>query len=201
MDIKLTKQDRILIKTPKQVADVMQRILKRESEISKTREHFWVIGLDGETRILYVELVSLGARASTTAEPMQVFKLALQKNAVNLILCHNHTGVNVEPSMSDKDTTDRLIQVGKIIDIGIYDHIIISDKTKKFMSFEETGLMDKLQQSRMYVPSFNQTQAIKNAAKFERTQEMVRVMRSKKMSVKLIAEITGLTERQIKRIK
>lgn len=179
----------------------MQRILKRESEISKIREHFWVIGLDGDTRILYVELVSLGTHESAPVEPMQVFKLALQKNALNLILCHNHTGTNIAPSMNDKDTTDRLIQVGKIIDIEVYDHIIISHKTKLFVSFEETGLMDKLQQSRMYVPSYKQTQAIKKAAQFEGKQDMVRVMKKKKMSVKLIAEITGLTARQIERIQ
>lgn len=201
MNIKLTKQDKILIRTPRQVADVMQRILKRESEISKAREHFWVIGLDSDHRLLYVELVSLGARQSTPVEPMQVFKLALQKNAVTLILCHNHTSVNLTPSSNDKEITDRLIQVGKIIDIEIYDHIIISDKTKLFVSFEERGLIDELQHSRIYVPNYNQAKAIMKAAKFEGKQEMVRVMKKKKMSANLISEITGLTVRQIQRIK
>jgi DNA repair protein RadC len=68
----------------------MQQILLREDKIDQNREHFWVIGLANNNRILFIELVSLGTVNRTLVEPMEVYSLALQKRAVKIILCHNH---------------------------------------------------------------------------------------------------------------
>ncbi|HZS80961.1 MAG TPA: JAB domain-containing protein, partial [Herbaspirillum sp.] len=63
--------------------------------------------------ILYIELVSLGSVKSTIVEPMNVYRFAVMKNAVRVIAVHNHPSGNLTPSPHDKDTTDRLIQVGR----------------------------------------------------------------------------------------
>lgn len=60
---------------------------------------------------------------------MEVFSFALQKRAVKIILCHNHPSGELNPSDADKDVTDRLIQVGIILNCHVADHLIITPKT------------------------------------------------------------------------
>ncbi len=133
MDIKLTEEDKIKILNSDDIYGIMQRILLREDKIDQDREHFWVIGLANNNRILFIELVSLGTVNKTLAEPMEVFSYALQKRAVKIILCHNHPSGELKPSEGDKNVSDKLIQVGIIVDTEVIDHLIISDKS--YLSF------------------------------------------------------------------
>ncbi|MCX8665220.1 hypothetical protein J3U09_08780 [Gilliamella sp. B2889] len=48
-------------------------------------------------------------------------------------------------SEADKDITDRLIPVGRILNIDLIDHLIITPKP--YISFRSTNLMGKLEQS------------------------------------------------------
>ena len=57
---------------------------------------------------------------------MEVFSFALQKQAVKVILVHNHPSGDLTPSEADKDLSDRLIQVGLLVNVPIVDHFIIS---------------------------------------------------------------------------
>ena len=47
------------------------------------------------------------------------------------------------------DLTDRLIQVGIILDIPVLDHLIIS--TNSYLSFLDLGIMDELLKSAKWV--------------------------------------------------
>ncbi|WP_417800293.1 JAB domain-containing protein, partial [Tenacibaculum sp.] len=109
MDIKLTEQEKIKILNSDDIYGIMQKVLLRESKIDQNREHFWVIGLANNNRILFIELISLGTVNATLVEPMEVFSFALQKRAVKIILCHNHPSGELKPSEADKDISDRLI--------------------------------------------------------------------------------------------
>ncbi|NQY01480.1 MAG: JAB domain-containing protein, partial [Flavobacteriaceae bacterium] len=145
MNIKLTEAERIKILNSDDLYGIMQKILLREQKIDQNREHFWVIGLENNNRILFIELISLGTVNKTFAEPMEVFSLALQKRAVSIILCHNHPSGELKPSNEDKDITDRLIQVGIIVDLKVIDHLIISNKS--YLSFKDIGLLQELEKS------------------------------------------------------
>ena len=125
MNIKLTEAERIKILNSDDLYGIMQKILLREHKIDQNREHFWVIGLENNHRILFIELISLGSVNKTIAEPMEVFSFALQKRAVKIVLCHNHPSGELKPSDADKDITDRLIQVGIIVETEVVDHLII----------------------------------------------------------------------------
>nr|VFK32776.1 MAG: DNA repair protein RadC [Candidatus Kentron sp. MB]VFK35789.1 MAG: DNA repair protein RadC [Candidatus Kentron sp. MB]VFK77492.1 MAG: DNA repair protein RadC [Candidatus Kentron sp. MB] len=39
---------------------------------------------------------------------MEILRVAVLKNAVSVVLVHNHPAENVTPSDADKDLTDRL---------------------------------------------------------------------------------------------
>jgi DNA repair protein RadC len=152
MNISLSDEEKIKILNGNDLYQIMQKILLREEKIDQDREHLWVVGLATNSRILFIELISLGSVNSTIAEPMEVFSFALQKRSVRLILVHNHPSGELMPSEEDKDHTDRLIQVGKIVNLEVYDHLIISTNT--YLSFRDTGLLDQLKMSTKYVPPY-----------------------------------------------
>lgn len=163
MEIRLTDKDKKHISNPADVYGIMQRILLRENKIDREKEHFWIIGMDTAGYILYIELVSLGSVNATIVEPMNVYRIAVMKNASRVIAIHNHPGGSMTPSENDKDVTDRLIQVGRILNITLEDHLIISTTT--YMSFKAVGLMDKLEASLLYVPTFQIIEQIRKEEK------------------------------------
>ncbi|MEO1385510.1 MAG: JAB domain-containing protein, partial [Bacteroidota bacterium] len=128
MTIRLSDKDKIKVLNSGDLYGIMQRILLRENKIDRDREHFWVVGLASNLRILFIELVSLGTVNKAIVEPMEVFSLALQKRAIYVILVHNHPSGDLIPSKEDKDVTDRLIQTGLIVNTLVLDHLIISEE-------------------------------------------------------------------------
>lgn len=148
MDIKLTKHD----EGTDDVYSIMQRVLLRDNQIDQEKEHLWMIGMNQAGYILYIELIALGGYKSVDVEPMNVFRVAVMKNASWVILVHNHPLGSLTPSDADKDITDRLIQVGRILNIDLIDHLIITPKS--YISFRKTKLMDELEQSLKYVPTY-----------------------------------------------
>jgi len=203
MDIKLTKEERIKILNSDDIYGIMQRILLRENKIDQNREHFWVIGLENNNRILFIELISLGTVNKTIAEPMEVFSFALQKRAVKIVLCHNHPSGELKPSEADKDTSDKLIQVGIIVDTQVLDHLIISDKS--YLSFNDIGLLDELKLSTKYVPKYVLEQRIKKEAteiaETKKAIEIAKQLKRKGIDENTIAESTGLSLKEVEKLK
>lgn len=206
MNVPLSEEDKIKVLNGDDLYGIMQRILMREEKIDQDREHFWVVGLANNNRILFIELISLGSVNATMAEPMDVFSFALQKRAVSIILVHNHPSGEVQPSDADKDLTDNLIQVGKIVRTHVYDHLIVTDKT--YYSFRSSGLLDVLKQSLKYAPPYELERKMQERAK-ELTERGATLAKSdmvlkgfeKGLSIELIAELTGLSIEEIKLIK
>lgn len=210
MTIELSDKQKIKLLNSDDVYTVMQGILLREEKIDQEKEHFWMIGLANNNRILYIELVSLGSVNAVTVEPMNVFRVAVLKGAVKAIIVHNHPSGELKPSDSDKDLTDRLIQVGRILNIPIIDHLVIS--VNSYMSFVDTGLFEQLEDSTKWVPAFELIERIKKEEKKIRDQavqeekektikKVVKIARRKGLSVDDIAELTGLTPEEIAKIK
>lgn len=210
MTIELSDKQKIKLLNSDDVYTVMQGILLREEKIDQEKEHFWMIGLANNNRILYIELVSLGSVNAVTVEPMNVFRVAVLKGAVRAIIAHNHPSGELKPSDADKDLTDRLIQVGRILNIPIVDHLIIS--VNSYLSFVDTGLFEQLEQSLKWVPAFEIAERIKKQEKKIREQavqeekekaikKIARNALKKGLPVDVIAELTGLTPEEIAKIK
>ena len=130
------------------------------------------VSLDINNRLLHVELISLGSYTSTVVEPMNAFRVALIKGSIKVILVHNHPGGNLDPSADDKEVTDRLIQVGRILNVPVYDHLIISTTT--FFSFRNSGLLADLETSLKWLPQYQFIERIK-AEEAKIRKEAVRV--------------------------
>ncbi|WBX75339.1 JAB domain-containing protein [Tenacibaculum ovolyticum] len=203
MDIKLAEEEKIKILNSEDIYRIMQKILLRENKIDQNREHFWVIGLANNSRILFIELISLGSINKTIAEPMEVFSFALQKRAVRIILCHNHPSGELQPSEEDKNISDRLIQVGIIVNTEVLDHLIISDKN--YLSFADTGLLNELKKSTKYVPKYVLEQQIRKEAveiaNNKKTVEIAKEFKRNGVDNETIALSTGLSLMEIEKLK
>lgn len=163
MDIKLGKNDKRYIEGSDDVFSIMQRVLLRENKIDKEKEHFWIIGMNEAGYILYIELIALGSVKAVNIEPMNVYRVAVMKNATRVIAIHNHPTGRLAPSKADLDITDRLIQVGCILNIALVDHLIIS--TEAYESFRSMGIMDDLEKSLTYIPTYQVVEQIRKEEK------------------------------------
>jgi DNA repair protein RadC len=162
MNVELTEEQKIKILNSSDVYMVMKQILMRENKIERDHEHVWCVCLDPGNKILNIELVSLGAINETVLQPMQVFRIAILKGAVKLIMVHNHPHGELEPSEGDKDVTDRMIQVGNIVNVEVLDHLIITELY--YYSFKDDGLMAELRKSTKWVPTYIEIDRIKKEA-------------------------------------
>lgn len=102
-------------------------------------EEFWVLLLNRSNRIIERINISKGGVSGTVVDVKIIFKVALEKLASALILFHNHPSGSLKPSEADVRLTKRMKDAGKIMDIPILDHLIVSDS--KYFSFADEGLL------------------------------------------------------------
>ncbi len=198
MNVRLSKEQKIKVLNSDGVYTVMQSILLRENQIRRNQEHFWVVGLDNKNKILFVELISLGASNRVTVNPPEVFRMAIYKLAVKMILVHNHPSGSLTPSDADLDLTDRMMKTGKLIKIEVLDHLIISEK--EHFSFESEGIIDDLKKTGKYEIIDREKARLQDwkirleseKAKKDEKLAIAKKMKAEGMDEKLIKKMTGL---------
>lgn len=102
-------------------------------------EEFWVLMLSQNCKILGKELISKGGINATIADPKVIFSAALRYSAVNIMLSHNHPSGNLKPSQADIDLTKKIAAAGRLLDIKVLDHLIITDSS--YYSFADEGVI------------------------------------------------------------
>lgn len=102
-------------------------------------EEFWIICLSRANKILYKTQVSKGGVSGTVADIKVIFKTAIEQLASALIVAHNHPSGQLKPSQSDIQLTKKLVETGKIMDIPVLDHLIVTDAA--YFSFADEGLI------------------------------------------------------------
>lgn len=102
-------------------------------------EIFSVLFLDNNHRLLAFEKLFHGTINEATVYPRKIVQRALEHNAAAILLAHNHPSGRCEPSPADKQITQVLWTILKIIDVRILDHIIVTCTNS--YSFAEHGLI------------------------------------------------------------
>ncbi len=206
MNVRLTQDQKIQLNDPNGVYKIMQQILMRENKFGRNQEHFWVIGLDNQNKILFIELVGLGAVNRVNANPPDVFRMGIYKLAVKMILVHNHPSGRLEASEADIDMTDRMIKVGDIVKIEVLDHLIISETG--FLSMIDQGIFDKLKKNGRYQVIDRDLAEYKEMkleielelAEKKKSLEIAKVLKKQGVDVEIIKKSTGLTKWEIKKL-
>ncbi len=122
------------ITSPKEVADVFIPLL-----IDDLKEKFIVVCLNTANKIIRYEVISVGNLNSSIVHPREIFKVAIENNSASIILIHNHPSGNPEPSNEDIQITKKIVESGKILNIPVFDHIIIAGTSHS--SFVEKHLL------------------------------------------------------------
>jgi DNA repair protein RadC len=206
VNVELNETQKVKIINDKTLFPVMREILMRDNQIDQTKEHFWAVGLATNNILLYIELVSLGSLRQTIVEPMEVFSWALQKKVDKLILVHNHPSGELRPTPEDLDLTDRLIQVGIIVNLPVVDHLIISPDGH--YSFNRKGDITRLHKSKKYVPGYVQVEQFKKEAqrlgeemgKKEEKTKIAKQLKWEGIDIEIIAKSTGLSKEEIEKL-
>jgi len=108
--------------------------------INKVKEHFYVIYLDTKSNILDIKLLFIGNISSCIIDIGEIFKHAYLLSASSFICVHNHPSGDVKPSKNDDVNTLKIIKTGKLQNILLKDHIIIS-KDKYYSYYENSNFM------------------------------------------------------------
>ncbi len=127
------------VKRSESVANIFRAILASECDVDRDKEHFWVMGVNHALKLKYIELVSLGILDQTIAAPREIFRFAIMKAVHGIILCHNHPSGETRPSEQDIYTTRNLKEAGKILQINVYDHVILTENSH--FSLGDAGLL------------------------------------------------------------
>jgi len=116
------KPEGLKIKHAEDVLPLVQHYADRR------QEHFIVVSLNGANEVLNVRVVTKGLVNRTQVHPREVFADVIADRACAVILAHNHTSSNLEPSDEDLAVTERLKAAGKILGIQVLDHLIFNQK-------------------------------------------------------------------------
>jgi DNA repair protein RadC len=109
------------ISSPADIAKIFIPLLRDE-----VKEVFIVVCLSTANKIIKWEKISIGNLNSNVVHPREVYKVAIENNSANIILIHNHPSENTEPSKDDISLTKQLVEAGKLMNIQVFDHIIIA---------------------------------------------------------------------------
>jgi DNA repair protein RadC len=95
-----------------------------------------MILLNTNNRVLGIVNLSTGGSASTVMDCKILFTIALKATATSIIICHNHPSGNLRPSSEDIRITEKIKQGGKLLDITVHDHLIVSENAYLSMADE-----------------------------------------------------------------
>ena len=102
-------------------------------------EEFHVLTLDAQNRITRDLLITRGILNSSLVHPREVFRAAIAEAAASVIVVHNHPSGQPSPSADDRAVTAQLVEAGRILDLPVYDHVIVGGD--EYFSFAEAGLL------------------------------------------------------------
>lgn len=91
------------------------------------QENMKLLLLNTKSRLIGTTDISRGTVNASIISPRELFVEALQKNAVYIILLHNHPSGDPTPSEADICATNKISKAGEMIGIDLLDHIIIGD--------------------------------------------------------------------------
>lgn len=101
------------------------------------KEEFWVLFLNRANKVIMKDQISSGGVNGTVADLRIIFKKALELLASGIILAHNHPSGNLRPSHEDDQMTKKLVEAGRLLEIPVIDHLIVTENG--YYSYADEG--------------------------------------------------------------
>lgn len=131
---KIQELKNIKIISSKDIYDLMYPVF-----LDLNHEEFWIVILNKANFVKGKFMISKGGMSGTVADPKIIFKIALEQNAANIVLMHNHPSGNLEPSAEDISVTKKLVAAGLMLDLYVLDHLIITNSG--YYSLADEGII------------------------------------------------------------
>lgn len=113
---------------PVQVRNMHQAFEYLREMGNSPKEQLRGLYLDSRYQVVHDEVISVGTLTSSIVHPREVFQPAVTRNAVAVIVAHNHPSDILEPTAADIAVTRQLREAGQILGIDLLDHVIIGSK-------------------------------------------------------------------------
>ena len=102
-------------------------------------EEFWAVFLNQSNRIVGKSRLSAGGINQSVVDVRILFKTALENLATGVVIAHNHPSGNLKASQEDLKITKQISDGGKILNIQLLDHLIITQNS--YLSFADENLL------------------------------------------------------------
>ena len=112
---------------------------RKYRNVTQKQENIKLLMLNSKSKLLGESDISKGTVNASLVSPRELFIEALNKQAVSIILLHNHPSGDPTPSKTDLLLTKRVKEAGELIGIDLLDHIIIGDNC--YCSFAEKEML------------------------------------------------------------
>ena len=104
------------------------------------QESFKVLLLNNSNKIKGIYQLSTGGMTGTLIDMRILFAVIIKTLSVGVILTHNHPSGKLEPSLMDKQLTQKIQRAAKLFDVNILDHVIITPDGS-YYSFADEGIL------------------------------------------------------------
>lgn len=95
--------------------------------------------LNKANRVIGISEISKGGMSGTVVDLKLVFAIALKACATAIVLVHNHPSGGLRPSSADLTITKRIKECGNLLEIDVFDHLIVT--SDGYLSMMDEGLM------------------------------------------------------------
>ena len=127
-------QARDVFASPEAVKNYLQMHLAR-----KPQEHFAVLFLDAQNRLIELRVMFQGTLTQTSVYPREIVAAVLEIGAAGVVLAHNHPSGTVQPSRADEALTQTIKAALTLVDVRVLDHVIVAPGAA--LSMAERGLL------------------------------------------------------------
>jgi DNA repair protein RadC len=134
---RLAREERPPLARIREPEDVVQLFQTRLRDLAV--EEFHLLALDSQSQVVREVLVTRGLLNSSLVHPREVFRVAIAEAAAGIIVVHNHPSGDPTPSAEDQAVTRQLVAAGRLLDLPVYDHVIVAGD--RFTSFAAAGLL------------------------------------------------------------
>ncbi len=111
---------------PVQVRTLKQAQLYLQEMGRYSKEQLRGLYLDSRYQVIHDEVISIGSLTANIVHPREVFRPAIERGAVAVIVAHNHPSGVAEPTNADIRATKQLKAAGEVIGIPLLDHLIVT---------------------------------------------------------------------------
>ena len=126
-------KERPVIQSPQDVFTLLDAFIG-----SLDHEELWIVNMDRKNRLMHLVKLYQGSVNTSQVRVGEVYRQAIIDNSSSIIIAHNHPSGDPTPSPDDVVVTKAILQAGKLLDIDLLDHLILSNG--RFVSLKERGL-------------------------------------------------------------